>query len=736
MASKVSGIIERIKTFESDGAVEHSLASTAYGLCESLATRSDKEVEMTGFELNEGVTVHIKFVNENLADNPPTLNIAGTGAKPIVQYGSTAVGTISDTSGWQAGAVLTLTYDGISWVRDQGYNSHAITGIKGDAEVSYRTGNVNLTAANIGAATTDHTHGNITNGGSLQTNDVTIGQGDKLIITDSSNSGLITRSSLAFSGTIDSQSTSTKFLREDGTWQTPSYISNISYGNISTSGTISQSNNWQLGTDDGLVVFDSSNSNKLERSGILFDASTETEVLSKKGTWVELPSIKLITGNISSTVNTNVNNDNVCLRLFNNDVHINTIQLEAGNNISITNEKVDNTDTIITINATDTTYIFDDNYDATNNHGATVATVTNAIANITPSSLGLSNALKLIGQATQDIMDGGNQHPTIEGQAYSGNNGDVIIDKDGLREYVWLNGEWLLLGYTASTIYAQPSGDPQTNTWISKITQGTDGKITATLGSLVTTGSWEGTAETAKKWTSAQTVYVNLASTGTDSTLQGGSNSAVGLKVDGTLGIGSGGTGTNSVTTNGIIYGASLTAYGSTAAGSAGSILIGNGANAAPSWYNGLILTNSGTNSNPTYEIKVNGAISFKENNSYSQTYGNLYTPIYWSNGKPATTTPIQKISFTFNHTYPSEIHLSHDAITKNTCISEIVVTSGFEYLHSSISWEVITNNNTSYLKLSTTSAITNVETDAKTISGYVIIGQTTDTNPTYLSLS
>lgn len=34
----------------------------------------------------------------------------------------------------------------------------AITGVKGDAESTYRTGNVNLTAANIGAATSSHTH--------------------------------------------------------------------------------------------------------------------------------------------------------------------------------------------------------------------------------------------------------------------------------------------------------------------------------------------------------------------------------------------------------------------------------------------------------------------------------------------------------------------------------------------------------------------------------------------------
>lgn len=40
----------------------------------------------------------------------------------------------------------------------EGAQVNAITGIKGNAESSYRTGNVNLTPANIGAAESDHTH--------------------------------------------------------------------------------------------------------------------------------------------------------------------------------------------------------------------------------------------------------------------------------------------------------------------------------------------------------------------------------------------------------------------------------------------------------------------------------------------------------------------------------------------------------------------------------------------------
>lgn len=61
---------------------------------------------------------------------------------------------------------------------------------------------------------TSHTHGNIQNGGTLQTNDITIASGDKLIVTDSSDSSKIARASISFDG-----STATKCLTQKGTWE-------------------------------------------------------------------------------------------------------------------------------------------------------------------------------------------------------------------------------------------------------------------------------------------------------------------------------------------------------------------------------------------------------------------------------------------------------------------------------------------------------------------------------------
>ena len=64
-------------------------------------------------------------------------------------------------------------------------------------------------------AASSHTHGSITNSGAI-TSDTTVASGDKLVIADSSDSSKLKRSAIAFGS-----STST-FLRNDGTWAEPS----------------------------------------------------------------------------------------------------------------------------------------------------------------------------------------------------------------------------------------------------------------------------------------------------------------------------------------------------------------------------------------------------------------------------------------------------------------------------------------------------------------------------------
>ena len=122
MAQVTSGLIQQVKI---DNSANQNIASTAYGECSTAASEAAKTVSLNGFELIKGTTIHVKFINANTASTAPTLNVNETGAKSIVQYGTTSAGTNAETNGWQPGAVLSLTYDGTNWVRDQGYNTNS-----------------------------------------------------------------------------------------------------------------------------------------------------------------------------------------------------------------------------------------------------------------------------------------------------------------------------------------------------------------------------------------------------------------------------------------------------------------------------------------------------------------------------------------------------------------------------------------------------------------------------------
>ena len=96
------------------GSHVHPVGSSLYGTCDTAANTVEKAVVCPDFdELATGVTMHIKFTNTNTIAEP-TLNVNSTGARAIVRYGTTKVGTTVKTS-WPAGAVISFTYDGMSW---------------------------------------------------------------------------------------------------------------------------------------------------------------------------------------------------------------------------------------------------------------------------------------------------------------------------------------------------------------------------------------------------------------------------------------------------------------------------------------------------------------------------------------------------------------------------------------------------------------------------------------------
>lgn len=156
------------------------------------------------------------------------------------------------------------------------------------------------TASEVGAATSSHTHGNITNTGDITTN-VAIASGDRLVINDESASN-INNSSITFG------SSTAQYLANNGTWQNipttlpasdvsswakastkPTYTasevgaatSTHTHGNITNTGDITATAT--IASGDRLIINDESAS-KVINSSITFGSSTK-QYLANNGTW-------------------------------------------------------------------------------------------------------------------------------------------------------------------------------------------------------------------------------------------------------------------------------------------------------------------------------------------------------------------------------------------------------------------------------------------------------------------
>ncbi len=119
------------------GTSNRRIASSLYGVCSTAAATAAKAVTLytgnstTGDgtwaagDLFHGLTITVRFQYANTATNP-TLNVNGTGAKPMYRYGTTVSGASAALS-WQAQGVVTFTYDTLlnssgCWVQND-YNN-------------------------------------------------------------------------------------------------------------------------------------------------------------------------------------------------------------------------------------------------------------------------------------------------------------------------------------------------------------------------------------------------------------------------------------------------------------------------------------------------------------------------------------------------------------------------------------------------------------------------------------
>lgn len=126
---------------------------------------------------------------------------------------------------------------------------------------------------------------------------------------------------------------------------------------------------------------------------------------------------------------------------------------------------------------------------------------TGSSVSVTAGDLGLSSALRYQGTTTTAMEDGlTTAEVTINGNSFTPAAGDVVIYDDA--EYLWTGSLWEFIGAESSFKKVQTAVSTSTasgnsaTTFISSVTQDTQGVITVKTSTLDTSGAWAGSAGT------------------------------------------------------------------------------------------------------------------------------------------------------------------------------------------------------------------------------------------------
>lgn len=104
-----TAISQVVQTADSIRSTVSSLQAT-YGTCTTASAVAAKSVSAPNFSLYKGATISVKFTYRNTASSP-TLNVNGTGEKPIYVNGS----AMASDQYWEPQDVLSFVYDGLGW---------------------------------------------------------------------------------------------------------------------------------------------------------------------------------------------------------------------------------------------------------------------------------------------------------------------------------------------------------------------------------------------------------------------------------------------------------------------------------------------------------------------------------------------------------------------------------------------------------------------------------------------
>lgn len=110
--TNISGVTTRVSDVETSVTNEANKRKAIYGTCSTNADTAAKVVTCQNFELYAGAEISVKFTNTNSTANP-TLNVNGTGAKPIKSF--TGGNLSASEYGWMAEGVYNFVYDGNNW---------------------------------------------------------------------------------------------------------------------------------------------------------------------------------------------------------------------------------------------------------------------------------------------------------------------------------------------------------------------------------------------------------------------------------------------------------------------------------------------------------------------------------------------------------------------------------------------------------------------------------------------
>lgn len=419
----------------------YNIAATAYTTCSTAAGTPAKVISLSGLVIQEGVTIHVKFAEGNTASNP-TLTIDGalsstrtdasTTAIAIMSHGTTRVGITIGVNSWSAGEVVSLTYDGTNWIAD--YNE--------DTTYSFSGGTNKITVTPAGGTAQD-----ITITPSISNNITGTGTRINNYLVKFSGQDTITNL-VKISDSIETQTSTTKFLREDGTWQVPSYpaashyTANLVVGNAATD----QSNEAVTASDTGIYLNlvengAVNNSHQLVGAGgitIGSDANGKITFTGKAGTVTSIG----VTAN--GGLKTNISNNGAITTSG-------TIGIATG---GVTNEMLAN-------------------------DWIKIGTVTKHLGETFElSDLGIARAMEFIGVTSTNLASDP-AASTLTAKSTGSltkttgfDLGDVVLYEDA--EYLWDGSAWELLG--DETAYALKSTAVTNVAW-----DGTNNKLTKTI---------------------------------------------------------------------------------------------------------------------------------------------------------------------------------------------------------------------------------------------------------------